>query len=282
MRFADTTESRLTPVIKVILIANIALYLLMVLPFTDRLLMQWGALIPAPTFRGWQLWRLFTYMFLHAQDPFHVLFNMLGLWWFGHDIEKMWGSRRFAWFYIISGVGSGAFSLFHLWSPVMSYIPVVGASGAVLAVLTVCAYYFPRRQLLLFFVFPVNIRLVVIGYAVISLFGSFNTHGIVSHLTHLGGILIAIGYLKLYPRVLEWWRERAALNTEKRQRHQVEETVKQDRFFEENIDPILAKISREGMDALTPQERKLLEKAAKSKERDKLKKSKILPFDLFR
>lgn len=279
----NSYSPRLTPVIKAILIANVVVYLFELLPYTRFLILMWGKLVPSMTFAGGQLWRLVTYMFLHdPYSPFHLLFNMLALWMFGLEIEQMWGSRRFAWFYAISGVGSGCFSLIHLFSHRMSQIGVIGASGAVLALLTVYAWYFPNRKVLLFFILPVNIRFVVIGYAIISLFGSLRPHGIVSHLTHLGGILVAIGYIRWYPKVLEWLQQRAALKTEMNRRRQAEEAVGRERFFEETIDPILEKISREGMESLTPQERKLLKKVAQSKERDRLKKSKVLPYDLFR
>jgi membrane associated rhomboid family serine protease len=274
---------QLTPVVKVVLLVNVAVYLLERLPFTGPSILTWGKLVPTVTFADGQLWRLFTYMFLH--DPysvFHLLFNMLALWMFGLEIEQMWGSRRFAWFYMIGGVGSGCFSLFHLFSPTMSQVGVIGASGAVLALLTVYAWYFPDRKVLLFFILPVNIRFVVIGYAIISLFGSLHPHGIVSHLTHLGGILVAIGYLRCYPKALGWLQQRAASKTERNRRRQGEEALSRERFFEENIDPILEKISREGMESLTAQERILLKKTAKSKEHDRLKKSKVLPLDLFR
>lgn len=260
---------RLSPVIKVILIANVVTYFFELIPYAGSLILKWGKLVPSVTFAGGQLWRLVTYMFLHnPYSPFHLLFNMLALWMFGLEIEYMWGSRRFAWFYAVSGVGSGCFSLIHLFSPGMSMIGVIGASGAVLALLTVYAWYFPNRKVLLFFILPVNIRFVVIGYAIISLFGSLRPHGIVSHLTHLGGILVAIGYLRWYPKVLEWLQQRAALKIKMNHRRQAEKSVSRERFLEETIDPILEKISREGMESLTPQERKLLKKTAESKERD--------------
>ena len=154
------------PTIKFLLIANIGVYLLQILPGIGHFLLEWGSLVPAAAFSGGQVWRLLTYMFLHDPiSPFHLLFNMLALWMFGMEIEVLWGSRRFAWFYFISGVGSGCFSVLHLFSPAMRVTGVIGASGAVLALLTVYAIYYPHRQVLLFFILPVNIRVVVIGFA---------------------------------------------------------------------------------------------------------------------
>ena len=271
------------PTIKFLLIANIGVYLLQILPGIGHFLLEWGSLVPAAAFSGGQVWRLLTYMFLHDPiSPFHLLFNMLALWMFGMEIEVLWGSRRFAWFYFISGVGSGCFSVLHLFSPAMRVTGVIGASGAVLALLTVYAIYYPHRQVLLFFILPVNIRVVVIGFALISLFGSIAPHGVIAHLTHLGGILIAIGYIRWYPLISEFIASNSAIRKEKSIRRRLETSASRKRFFEEQIDPILEKISREGIDALTRREKKLLKKSAASKDGGIVKKGKIIPFDLFK
>ncbi len=185
--------------IKYLLIANAVVFLLQLL--TGRALIYLGSLIPYHTFVGGQIWRTCTYMFLHSPvNFFHIIFNMFILWQFGLVIENIFGSRRFLLFYLICGVGSSLFSLFSLFDPVARFIPVIGASGAVIGVLTAYAYFFPHSKVLLFFVIPVNVKIVVIGYAIISFFGAFGAGGgTISHLTHLGGIVVAYIYLKIYP-----------------------------------------------------------------------------------
>ena len=274
---------RVSSSIKYIMMANVAIYVITLFPGIGHVLMKWGALIPSKTFAAGQLWRLVTYMFLH--DPnhsLHLLLNMLFLWMFSHEIEELWGSRRFIIFYFMSGIGAGCFSLFHLFFPVMRDVSVIGASGAVLAMLTAFAWYFPDRNLLLFFLFPVNIRIVVIGYALISLFGTITPHDTTSHITHLGGIIVAIVYLKWYPVVSGWIEVTQSRRNEQRMRRQVEVRAGDKRFFEEQIDPILAKISREGMASLTSHEKRLLDKASRLKNQDLLKTARIIPFDLFK
>jgi membrane associated rhomboid family serine protease len=244
--------------------------------------MALGTLVPYATFLRFQLWRLVTYMFLH--DPgnyFHILFNMLVLWMFGAEMEELWGKKRFTIFYLVCGVGSGLFSLVNLFSPTMSFVRVLGASGAVLGILTAYAFYFPHRQVLLFFILPVNIRVVVIGYAVISVIGAFRSQSIISHLTHLGGIVVAFLYIKLYPIVsakieisLERWNERKI-------RGRAVEDAQRKRYFEQSIDPILDKIARQGMDSLTADEKKILRSASKN-DKGRLKGARVIPFDLFR
>lgn len=268
--------------IKTLLITTLAVYILQILPWIGSQLLNWGALIPLPAFTQWQIWRFFSYMFLHdPYSPLHILFNMLMLWMFGVEIEQLWGARRFTFFYLICGAGSGLFSFFSLFNQTASITPVIGASGAVLGVLTIYAWYFPHRQVLLFFVLPVNIRLVVLGAAIISLSGTFASKGIISHITHLGGIVVALVYIKLHPVITEWYHNMTTGFMEHESRRKKAAEQARERYFEQKIDPILDKISRQGMQSLTMQERKILKEAAKHN-RNRLKRGRIIPLDPFR
>jgi membrane associated rhomboid family serine protease len=120
--------------IRNLLIVTLAVFVLQVLPVTEHWTMRWGALVPYEVFRRGEVWRLLTYMFLHG-GPFHLFFNLLALWMFGVEIEQLWGTRRFVVFYLAGGVCSGLLSVF-----MAPGVFVIGASGAVLAVLTVYAF----------------------------------------------------------------------------------------------------------------------------------------------
>ncbi|MCL2183128.1 MAG: rhomboid family intramembrane serine protease [Chitinispirillia bacterium] len=203
---------KLSPCIKGLIAANVILFIGQMLPIDGvfhtglggirgNLVTLWGANIPVSTFHDFQLWRLVTYMFLHSEDLFHILFNMLALWWFAPEIEDIWGAKKFLIFYFVCGVGAGLFSVFYLFAgyPVVF---VIGASGAVMGVLTAYAVYYPERTVLLFFVIPMKIRTIVIGYAAVSVLMSLRiTAGGVSHITHLGGIVVAWCFLKVYPSI---------------------------------------------------------------------------------
>jgi len=268
--------------IKYLMITTLAVYVIQIIPWFRQALIGLFALIPIPAFTQGQIWRFFSYMFLHDPDsPLHILFNMLMLWMFGVEIEQIWGARRFTLFYLICGAGSGLFSFFSLFNPMASITPVIGASGAVLGVLTIYAWYFPHRQVLLFFILPVNIRLVVIGYAIISLSGAFASRGIISHITHLGGIIVALIYIKLHPMISEWYNN--VVNGIKQRQYRRNRAAEQarERFFEQKVDPILEKISKQGMGSLTMQERKILKDAARY-DWYRLKKGRIIPLDPFR
>jgi membrane associated rhomboid family serine protease len=265
--------------VRALIIASAAVWLVQLLPGAGAALAGWCDLVPYKTFSQLQVWRLFTYLFLHDPNgPFHLIFNMLTLWMFGAEIEAMWGTRRFVFFYVFSGAGAGLFSLATRFSPVMWFVPVIGASGAVLALLTVYALYFPRRQMLLFFLFPVNVIVAVVIFGAISLLGSVQSWGNVSHLTHLGGIAAGFFYVKGFP-IIESFFENAKARADTA-RHQAEERKKtaDSDYFETVIDPILKKISETGMESLSPGEKRTLEEASKRKRKSREDPGKILPF----
>ena len=188
----------LTPAIKALIIANVAAFLVaLVVP---AITLHFG-LRPADVVGSLRLWQLVTYMFLHG-GLFHILFNMLALWMFGVELEKMWGSRFFTRFYFIAGGGAALTTLLLSFTPLpfagqLYYSLTIGASGAVYGVLLAYAMYFPHRPIYLYFVFPVPAKYFVMIIGAISLLSSMNgPGGGVAHTTHLGGLVAAYLYLK--------------------------------------------------------------------------------------
>ena len=259
--------------VRTLLVATVAVYVVQIIPTIGDIVLDLGSLIPFRVFAGAQVWRLVTYLFLHdPRGPWHLVFNMLALWMFGIEIENLWGTRTFVLFYLGSGIGAGLLSF------VMWHNPIIGASGAVLALLTVYAFYFPQRRVLMFFIFPMPVWLAVAIIGFISLAGSMSGPGGIAHLTHLGGILAAVIYVKLFPLLARAGGEHRRRRSEQRMRHQAEERGSQQRFFEDHVDPILKKISEQGMGSLSAEERKIL-RAASRRGRDGGDASKIIPFD---
>lgn len=247
--------------IKYLLIITVGVFALQIFPVLDRWLFLFGALKPTLVVPGLQIWRLVTYLFLHG-GIWHVLFNMLALWMFGIELEQMWGTRKFLSFYAITGIGSGVVSLLlGLWSDPF----IIGASGAVLGILTAFAYYFPERQILIFFLFPVPARFAVLIFGFISLILAYQNTGGIAHLTHLGGIVIALLYLKFYNDIIAWFYRIRAKRREKKIRQRSEQKIERDKYFEEVIDPILKKISEKGMDSLTSDELEKLKSVSRKK-----------------
>jgi len=188
----------LTPAIKALIAANVAGFLAaLVVP---AITLRFG-LRPADVVGSLQIWQPVTYMFLHG-GVFHILFNMLALWMFGVELEKMWGSRFFTKFYFIAGGGAALTTLLLSFTPLpfagqLYYSLTIGASGAVYGVLLAYAMYFPHRPIYLYFVFPVPAKYFVMIIGAISLLSSMNgPGGGVAHTTHLGGLIAAYLYLK--------------------------------------------------------------------------------------
>jgi len=159
------------------------------------------------------IWQLVTYMFLHGNFT-HILFNMFALWMFGSDIERLYGTRKFLYFYFFTGIGAGILTV--VFSP-DSIIPTVGASGAIYGLLMAFAYYFPERKIYLYFLFPIPVRIFVIVFGAFELMSSINSQpgDSVAHIAHLGGLVFGWVYIKWIGRMIDEWerkRRRRHLN----------------------------------------------------------------------
>ena len=246
-----------TPCISAIAITSLVIYFFQILPFSGSFIFENFSLIPSTVLFHGELWRLLTYAFLHdPTSPFHLVFNMLTLWMFGTELEKLWGSRKFSIFYVSTALLSGVISLATLF---LGNPPIIGASGAVLAVLTAYAILFPDRQLLMFFIIPVPVRFAVVIFGVISIFGSITGSGGIAHLTHLGGILAGFAFVKWEPFFLTQYNSIVSQRAHAQMKKRSAAKISRDIFFAESIDPILQKISATGLDSLTKAERKILE-----------------------
>lgn len=182
----------LPPVTRALILANIAVYLLQ--QVASDLMLELFALWPLghPLFHPWQL---VTYAFLHEGalahfDITHLLFNMFAVFMFGSPLERYWGGRRFAIYYLVSILSAGATQLV-VQNATGGAEPVIGASGGVFGLLLAFAWYFPRVPLiLLFFPIPLPAWLFTTLYGAIELIlGVTGAQADVAHFAHLGGML---------------------------------------------------------------------------------------------
>src|SRR5882672_774100 len=174
------------PVTQSILVVNVLVFLLQ--SQTGDLLDFWFALWPlGPRFAPWQL---VTYGFLHGGFA-HIFFNMLGLWVFGSDIERLFGSRYFLAYYFACLVSAALCQLLVVALAGGPPVPTVGASGALYGLLLAFGIYFPRRMVVLIFPpIPMPARVFVIVFGGLELlFGVTGTADGVAHFAHLGGML---------------------------------------------------------------------------------------------
>ncbi len=188
----------LTPAVKWIIWSNIALFVACAVfpPLTVYL----GLIPEAVIERGW-IWQPATYMFLHAGIA-HILFNMLGVWMFGVELERRWGTTFFVKYYAVTGVGAAVTTI------VVSLLPfaataaayganTIGASGALYGLLLAYALYYPDRPILMFMLFPVPAKYFVMILGGISFLLSVSGGGPgVAHIAHLGGLIFGYLYLK--------------------------------------------------------------------------------------
>lgn len=157
-------------------------------------LMRYLAMNPVFVVQGNYWWQVFTYMFVHGGMT-HIFFNMIGLFFFGTQVEHRLGSWEFLTFYLTVGTLAGAFSLAFYWFSGSYMVFLVGASGAIFGVLLAFAALYPTAMIYLFGIIPIRAPILVIGYTVIELMSQISGRGgNVAHLTHLAGFLFAFMY----------------------------------------------------------------------------------------
>lgn len=176
----------------VLIVLNILVFLINTLNPQSRIYLS---LVPQLVLQGGAYWEFITYMFVHASIT-HILFNMLGLFFFGFQVERRMGSSEFLLFYMLSGVGAGLVS-FAVYLLTGTYgVILLGASGAIFAVLLAYATFFPDSLIYVMGILPIRAPLLVLIYTGIELFSQvFSVNAGVAHLTHLAGFVIAYLYL---------------------------------------------------------------------------------------
>jgi membrane associated rhomboid family serine protease len=243
---------------------------------SSALLGQDGMGLPA----GWpQLWRFIGFQFLHA-DLSHLIFNMLGLFFFGPVVERYLGGKRYAAFYLLCGIcGAGMYLLLNLlgtqfgaWRPGAHVpflllndptTPLIGASAGVFGVVMAAAYLAPHAEVLLYFVLPMRLRTLaytLVAVAMLTLFlGGGNAGG---EAAHLGGAIAGFWLIRrphLLHRLFDWMGTVDPTSRTRRVRlnraRGVVETAE--------IDRILDKIRRQGLQSLNEAERRTLREASR-------------------
>jgi membrane associated rhomboid family serine protease len=179
---------------------------------------------------------------------------------FGSDIEALWGRRTFLQYYFVSGLGGGLTYTLTAWG---SSTPLVGASGAIFGILLAYGLLFPDRQILLYFLIPIKARWFVLLFGGLELLAAWQgSSDNIGHFAHLGGMLFGYVYLKAGLQrggIAPFWRRRRG----KARVRVVRGTEESPGHDQEQIDVILEKISREGLQSLTEREREILRGASR-------------------
>jgi membrane associated rhomboid family serine protease len=262
---------------------NVVVFIAQLLPAQGRWITDTFILDTDKVMSG-QVWRLLTYAFLHSPDAWsHIIFNMIFLWWFGSDVEALYGPREFLAFYLSAAFFGGV--AYETWAVAAGeYSQCLGASGAVTALLVLCACHFPHRVVYVMFMVPVPLWLFAVFNVVQDAFmfaGQFKTG--VAVVVHLAGALFAFSYYKFQLRLLDvfsgWWgrlkrrrsRPRLRLFRPEESESAPEpvtvpaaggEASPVDEHLEAKLDAVLEKLARSGKESLTESERQILMRAS--------------------
>jgi rhomboid family protein len=250
---------------------------------------DWLEASPDAVFRQGRIWQLLTATFLHA-GFFHLFFNMMFLWMVGREMESLYGSRDFLAFYLSAAVVST-----FCWCAIEFFQPgphyMLGASGAVMAVLTLYTLFYPKREVLFFFIVPMPMWVLLCIFLFAPLISDREALG-VAYQSHLAGALFGLAFKQFdlrYSRLVSGRFRRPRLRVfmpaqadQPRSRPPGSArmsgeglgtkastvSVIPEEQLDARLDEVLAKIAREGRSGLTDEEQRVLQEASR-RARDK-------------
>jgi len=249
----------------IIIISGVVLILQQV--FGEFLISTFG-LVPVDVWQHHWWWQPFTYLFLHG-GLFHWLFNIFILWMFGRELETQWGTPDFLKYFFITGIGGALCVLF--LTP-HSTSPTIGSSGAIFGLLVAFAMVFPEATMYLYFVIPVKAWQAAALFAFIEFFAALEGGGAgIARFAHLGGMITGYLYLRYgwqfssrlfsgWSSTRKWFEKRIPTRT----RPPVELHEVTDELVEK-VDKILEKVLKNGVESLTPDEKKIMDRYSRLK-----------------
>lgn len=267
-----------------LIIINVGVFLAVwVMRINQEVLYSWFAASPKGIFEEGRIWQLLTATFLHDQNRvLHIAGNMLFLYFIGREVESLYGGRDFLAFYLAAGIVSTLFwaILAGAFSPEPRFM--IGASGAVLGVVTLYTLYNPRREILLMGFIPTPVWLLLAIYLVMPLLGDSRRSGIAWE-SHAAGAAFAVAFKHFdlrWSRLVGIWGGRPRLKVVVPPRYEQARprpTVASrgevvggrthsgpaEDQLDARLDEVLAKIAREGRDGLTEDESKVLQEASR-------------------
>lgn len=247
--------SSITPVVKWLLIINFAIFIIArLIPPVGHFMYTYGPVNTYTFLNIIQIWRYITYQFLHANVQ-HLVINLLYLYMFGRMVENAWGSKAFIKFYLTAGAIGGVFYSISVLIGILGAGDMVGASGAIFGVLTAAAILYPRAKVLVMFIFPMTLAWMVVLMIIFSLLFVLRGENLGGELAHLSGVAYAFLYLKYKPLLTQWRM--------KQQKGAWQRKVEQERSFQHEVDRILDKVNREGIQSLTSREKQILQEATR-------------------
>lgn len=246
----------------------VQVFLPMIFGLDQRFMIETFGFLPTIEGTLYQPWRLVTYLFLHG-GFWHLVFNMLWLWWMGRVVEETLGPRVFTVLYFGAGIGGALINL--ALTPIWVGNLTIGASGAVFGIMVAFAMLYPTAPIMLFLLPPIEARWVVAGLIAFDLImQTSGTGGNTARLVHLGGAFMGWALLKLYYRGYDYdsWIKSVqarfsrghseSKKVHNRNMRSVSDAVIVEEVDQSELDRILDKISQSGYDGLTADEKKKL------------------------
>jgi membrane associated rhomboid family serine protease len=286
---------RLTPAVQWIIAINVAIFFLQKVLFNDGDMWRWLGFDTSDLSSPASAWAILTYMFVHG-GFWHLALNMYSLYVFGPRVEHAWGSAsRFTMFYLWCGLGGW---LFHILFA--RHAALIGASAAIFGVMLAYAMRWPDDEVLFMGLVPMKVKWLVAGLAALNLAqGTLDVPSGTAYFAHLGGFAFGFLWLRMPSgQSLDRLKQRVAqvpdipdetpravprsLPRPRERQSDVDEVVAKSKAVvakrpappaatirprrdarTEALDMVLDKISRQGLDSLTPDERRLLEEMSK-------------------
>ena len=211
-RSGQQFKAFLTPAVKYLLIINFAIFFLQnVLQAAGHNVFHTFGFVPVAFLKG-AFWQILTYPFLHG-GLFHLMINMFMLYMFAPHLEKLWGTKKFCWYYVFCAIGGAVLHTF-IWIASFYFvtddpnikpgvIPIVGASGALYGLIMAFARLFGEAQVLAFFIIPMKMKtfaMLIIFIEIVSAINSSESG--VAHLVHLGGLAAGFLIIKFFGKDL--------------------------------------------------------------------------------
>jgi membrane associated rhomboid family serine protease len=287
----EQDQPRLTPAVQALIAINVAVAFLQTVAFGG---LSGMLAFDSNVFPG-RWWGAATYMFAHV-SVWHLVVNMYALYLFGPRLEHSWGSRKFAWFYLVCGLGGAAFQ-----SLILRGGTLMGASAAVFGVMTAYAMQWPDEEVYFLFVLPMRVRTMIVGLfafnVALGVMGTGDGGGTnLAYFAHIGGVLAAYAYMRMAASPgMDQVRQRVAhlpeadeppraipRNLPRRERgDEVDDIVAKSKAIAskrvtsltptarrregkgDELDRVLDKISEQGIESLTSDERKVLEEMSR-------------------
>jgi membrane associated rhomboid family serine protease len=291
---SEETPRELTSAVQVLIAINVAvMFLQMTAFFSFGDAVAWLGFETSALPGRW--WTALTYMFIHA-SAWHLIANMYALYLFGPRLESQWGPRKFTWFYLLCGLGGVTFQMLFIRSG-----GLIGASAAVFGVMTASAMQWPDDEVYFMFVLPMRARTLVAGLFVFNLVMGVAATGDnggtnIAYLAHIGGVIAAYIYMRMTSTPgLDLGRQRVAnlpdadeppraipRNLPRRERgDEVDDIVAKSKAIvakrtvavtptprrrearADELNRVLDKISEQGIESLTTDERNVLEEMSR-------------------